>query len=596
MTALFTVGWISGQTPDRSGRWLIETQSGGGTWVPLILLEMAAESEGAYQGRVLSSSAPFAFSVESIVVSGTRLEIQIGAGEEILVIAGEFEGDRLQGSAGGMGLRNRPIRGRLLNQQQAETPTAPEPEEYNAFRMATMSPDPGGQLALLEAFVERYPHSSLLPRVYLQTVLQKAEMGAPAGEIREAVETAAEAASNPAETKKQIALMLAEADRLDLAEEIVREALSEVEDGSRIHAELLDALGWTLFRKGRTADAREILEEAFRLAPDAALTAMRLGAVLEQEGEDERAELLYADAYAASGHEAARERLEALYLRRRGSLDGLHERIDEIYLQRKPLFETGAYSGPVPTTPLLAELFSSSECLPCQAADYAFDGLMQYFPAAAVTVLSYHLHIPVPAPLASPAAQARASLYGVSSTPYAVFGGIEHFRGGGARQRAEALYQDYRRLIESILEREVLHVGLELEGSLAGGRVTGAVRLQSEEAEIDLDQVRVFVALVEKTAHFTGRNGVHFHHHLVRKFAAEPTAREASGAPYAFSIDLDAAEAELGQYMKDFQERTGLQVPEILNRLNRKELGLVAFAQNLTSGDVLAVASSDLSE
>lgn len=596
LIALLGVGLICGQAPDRSGRWLIETQSAGGNWVPLILLEMTSESAGAYQGRVLSSSAPFSFSVESIVVSGARLEVQLGAEQEILVITGDFVGDRLQGSAGGMGLRDRPIRGRHLNEHPDQTPEAPEPAEYNAFRMATMSPDPSRQLELLEAFAERFPRSSLLPRVHLQSLVKKVELGAPDQEIRAAVEMAAGAAPNPVETKKQGALMLVEADRLDLAEEIARGALTEVEAGTRIHAELLDALGWTLFRKGRTSEAREILEEAYRTAPDAALTSMRLGAVLEQEGQDEQAELLYARAYADSGHEAARERLEALYLRRWGSLDGLHERIDEAYLERKPLFETGAYSGPMPKTPLLAELFSSSECLPCQAADYAFDGLMQYFPSAAVTVLSYHLHIPMPAPLASPAAQARASLYHVSSTPYAVFGGTEHVRGGGPRQRAEALYRDYRRLIESILDRDTSHVALHLEGSLAGGRVTGAVRLQPDEEEFDLDEVGVFVALAEQTVHYTGRNGVHFHHHLVRKFAAEPMAREASGTPYAFSLDLDEVEQELDQYLKDFQSRTGLELPDILNRLNRKELALVAFAQDLTSGRILAVASQDLRE
>ena len=108
-----------------------------------------------------------------------------------------------------------------------------------------------------------------------------------------------------------------------------------------------------------------------------------------------------------------------LYEAEHGSLDGLHELLDEEFLKRGLPFEPGVYEGEASPTVVLGELFTGADCGPCLAADFAFDGLIEHYPDTELAVLEYHLHIPRPDPMTNAASLARKEYYGVNSTPQA---------------------------------------------------------------------------------------------------------------------------------------------------------------------------------
>jgi hypothetical protein len=242
---------------------------------------------------------------------------------------------------------------------------------------------------------------------------------------------------------------------------------------------------------------------------------------------------------------------------------------------------------------VLVELFTGAQCLPCVAADLAFDALEKTYKPAEVVLLQYHLHIPRPDALTSPAAEARAKLYGddADATPSILFDGKAGAPGGGSNTEAVEKYEEYCEAIDPLLEMPAGAV-LAVRASRKGNKV----EISAEVADLAQtgDKVRLRLALVEEQVAYKGSNGLAVHHHVVRSFpgGAEGVALKEKTAKKKFTIDLDELRKQLTTYLDEYGKKRPFPTKE--RPLELKKLAVVAFVQNDDTLEVLQAAQAEV--
>jgi hypothetical protein len=240
---------------------------------------------------------------------------------------------------------------------------------------------------------------------------------------------------------------------------------------------------------------------------------------------------------------------------------------------------------------VVAELFTGAQCGPCQSADYAFDGLIERFPESTVNVLEYHINVPGPDPMTTPDSVARARFYRIRSTPTALFSGTDKKGGGGPKTLAEMAFRDYLNTINAQLESgNPAQVELHVKNEQDAISVNGKVGLPGPVAATD--DLRLHIALVERTVHYTGSNGVHLHHNVVRKLlnGSDGTRITQPNLEFHQGGSLSAIEGEIKQHLVQVEKEWELTFPEPPVLLNRADLAIVAFVQNAQTYQILGSA------
>ena len=321
----------------------------------------------------------------------------------------------------------------------------------------------------------------------------------------------------------------------------------------------------------------------------------------EERGDDDRALEAYFSAAFIGNTREIKGRLEGAYTKKHGSIDGLHERIDETLMSVPLPFEPGEYqAGDATGRIVVPELFTGSECAPCVASDLAFDGLIARFDRGTVAILQYHLHIPGPDPLTNREVVERADYYDTHATPTVFVDGIRSGRGGGGVSRASRNFNTHKESIESRL-LEPPSVGLS---SLLLTREEDVLTFSGEvdlpdDSEVPLENARVRLMLLEETVHYTGRNGIHFHRFVVRKILSPPDGLDLYNAlgetTFSASVSLSDLSAGLEQYLDEFQEeyrerRSDFEWIEKLHDVDAGQLVAVAFVQDDESKEILQAA------
>ena len=290
-------------------------------------------------------------------------------------------------------------------------------------------------------------------------------------------------------------------------------------------------------------------------------------------------------AAAVDGYRDSEAKARALHKKLHGAEAGFDAALEvkwrELPFHPKPFAPAAAGSGKA----VLAELFTGSECPPCVAADLGFDGLLEAFTPKHLAVLEYHLPIPGPDPLMSPATKARQDYYGVTSTPTPFFDGERKSPGGGPRPRAEEKYLEYRGEIER-LALEAPAVAIEARAvRRAGGEVK--VSASFDKSVPDADRL---VVLVEKEARHRGANGIVFHKMVVRGLLVlDPSARTAEAV-----FDLAELARASVRYLEDYEKERGFTFKEKKAAADPGNLAVVVFVQDRASKKVLNAAFADV--
>jgi hypothetical protein len=243
---------------------------------------------------------------------------------------------------------------------------------------------------------------------------------------------------------------------------------------------------------------------------------------------------------------------------------------------------------------VLVELFTGAQCPPCVAADMAFDGLEKTYTPKEVVLLQYHVHIPGPDPLTNPETMARLQYYGdqVEGTPSIFFNGKPEAGGGGFAAHAAAKYDEYRKVIEPLLEKPT-PVKLEATAVRKGDKL----HITATASGIDKpgEKVRLRLVLVEEWARYRGGNGLSYHHRIVRQMPGGPQglALTKTAGKQDVTVEVDALRNKLAAYLINFTRTQG-PFPGSNRPLRLQDLRVVAFVQNDETKEVLQAVETPI--
>jgi hypothetical protein len=247
---------------------------------------------------------------------------------------------------------------------------------------------------------------------------------------------------------------------------------------------------------------------------------------------------------------------------------------------------------------VLAELFSGSGCSPCVIVDLAYEGLLQRYRREDVAVLVYHLHRPLPDPMANPLTELRAGYYKVRGAPSVAFDGnfIGDSIGGAAWDRAVVRYREFTAQIDRALTAPA---GAELKLSATPEGSMVKVKVLVDKVQTASEDLRLHVVLAEDLLRYTGENGIRFHPMVVRSMSAPHGTPVAANRPTTLEHAFDVAKiaADLKSYLDEFEknppgEYKGEEVKfrRKMDAIDPKNLSVVAFVQDHKTKQVLQTA------
>ena len=297
---------------------------------------------------------------------------------------------------------------------------------------------------------------------------------------------------------------------------------------------------------------------------------------------------------AAEGDRNAIASARNLYAKLNGS-SGINDNSANFYAELDKVRGTRPFQPPPFTPPanwkgkaVLAEVFTGSECGPCVAATYGFDGLKETYPTQYLAVLKYHLPIPTYDPMMNHATTKRQDYYKVNSTPTAIIDGVEKVPAGGGRTASFATFSRAKDVIDSFLTADA-NITIKASGVISGD----AVQVNCEFSKV-IESADYHVLLVQTEEEFKGANGIVTHKMVVRDIE---TIRPTDKATVTFNIPASekAAEAHIAAWGETVsQSRKGSKWPIKQNIIDRNKLKAVIFVQDTNSKQVYNAFVTDL--
>jgi hypothetical protein len=229
---------------------------------------------------------------------------------------------------------------------------------------------------------------------------------------------------------------------------------------------------------------------------------------------------------------------------------------------------------------VLAELFTGSHSQFCVAADRAFNALGKTFKPTEVIRLCYHLGLPLPDPLASPASKDREDFYGegASAVPTLLLNGKPAAPGGGDSGRAQEKYEQYVDAIAPLLE-EPAKAQLKVSAVRKGKKIhiTAEVDKLAEAGP----EVRLRLVLVEEKVNYKGKNGETVHECVVRFMPggrAGVALKTRKPLKKVYTIAVEDVREKLTAYLDKLAVKRPF--PDKKRPLLLRKLRVVAFVQN----------------
>ncbi|AMV38740.1 hypothetical protein [Planctomyces sp. SH-PL62] len=287
----------------------------------------------------------------------------------------------------------------------------------------------------------------------------------------------------------------------------------------------------------------------------------------------------------------------------------LDAQLDAEYHEKVPPFKPTPYEGrkkPGATQPVVLELFTGAQCPPCVAADVAFDALLKTYKPTDFIGLQYHLHIPGPDPLTNADAVARQGYYGdeVRGTPSTFFNGRSDGAGGGPMAASENKYNEYRGLIDEMLEQsgktevalDAKREGEEITIVASANSPTPAAKADAKDVKDAKSSLRLRLALTEESVRYVGGNKLRFHHHVVRALpgGAEGTELVDGKGKVELKVNLVELREKLNTYVSEYAKERPF--PAATPEIALKNLSVVAFVQDDLDKAILGAVSVPVAE
>jgi hypothetical protein len=340
------------------------------------------------------------------------------------------------------------------------------------------------------------------------------------------------------------------------------------------HAEIAGTL---LRQKGMGKVALEHARAAKKLLPEDADAKARVGilktlhAALAKAGRDKEAAAVKAD------------------------LDKVEAILDKEYHESVPPFKVTKFKGRKGKSDraVVMELFTGAQCPPCVAADVAFDGLQKAYKPGELILIQYHLHIPGPDPLTNRSTLARADYYNVRSTPSTFFNGKPQAGGGGGMERAEAKFDQYREIIDPLLE-EKPGAELNVKARRKGDKIAIEAKVSGLKEPGKTKRLRLL--LVEESIRYVGGNDLRFHHQVVRDLpgGAEGFALKKASSKHTAEVNLEELRKRLAGYLDEYAKERPF--PYSDRPLDLKGLRVIALVQDNDTKEILQGVQVEVEE
>jgi hypothetical protein len=340
------------------------------------------------------------------------------------------------------------------------------------------------------------------------------------------------------------------------------------------HAEIAGTL---LRQKGMGKVALEHARAARKLLPEDADAKARVGilktlhAALAKVGRDKEAAAVKVD------------------------LDKVQAVLDKEYHEKVPPFKVTKFKGREGKSDraVVMELFTGAQCPPCVAADVAFDALQKAYKPGELILIQYHLHIPGPDPLTNRSTLARADYYKVRSTPNTFFNGKPQAGGGGGMARAEAKFDQYREIIDPLLEKEP-GAELNVKARRKGDKIAIEAKVSGVKEPGEAKRLRLL--LVEESIRYVGGNDLRFHHQVVRDLpgGAEGFALKKASSKHTAEVDLKELRKRLAGYLDEYAKERAF--PYSDRPLALKGLRVIALVQDNDTHEILQGVQVEVEE
>lgn len=263
--------------------------------------------------------------------------------------------------------------------------------------------------------------------------------------------------------------------------------------------------------------------------------------------------------------------------------------LDREYLAKMPPFKGEPFAGRKSKSEraVFFELFTGAACPPCVAADLAFDVLTKTYKPGELVLIQYHVHIPGPDPLTNPDTEARWKYYGaaVRGVPASLFNGKAAAGGGGGVANAEKKYDQYREVIDPLLEERAF-ARLSAHAKQTGDRVDINVEVTDLAGPGSDKKLRILLA--EETIRYAGPNKIRFHHNVVRAMPGGTQGQSllAAASKHKASIDLAELRGRLNKYLDNYQANVR-PFANPARPLEFANLRVIAFVQDDATREIL---------
>jgi hypothetical protein len=491
----------------------------------------------------------------------------------------------------------------------ASAQTASLPPDRKAFSEASRIKEPDKKIQALEKFIADFPKSSAVYSAH-QAIFETLLKSQP--DQKERILEQANKAIEKAQDYTKPFLYDTLANKLfqagillDEAEKFANKGLALTEEELLKQAKQRKAgyyatLGRIYLKQGKLKEAEQHLKQAREFNPNLSSASIGLAELYAKQGNEKQALEAYANA-AVSGKlpAEARAQFESLYRKSNsGSLKGLEELLDQKYAKLNPppvKVEHYRPSAKRSAHTVLAEVFTGAGCGPCIAADLGFDAMMERYKREELTVLMYHLHIPLPDPMTNLATQARGKFYSVQGVPsYALDG--KSSGGGGSRDMTQGFYDRVNPDVEKQLE---VAAGADLKLDVALDNSTVKAKVAVSNIKSESDKLKLHIVLAEDKLRYTGENGVRFHPMVVRSVAGPEygglpiTAKD--GQNFEWSFDLTTIATEIKKHLDEYEQAghrgESFTFSEKKGQIDPGNLTVVAFVQDEKSKAVLQAAT-----
>ncbi|MEZ6140536.1 MAG: hypothetical protein R3B84_08195 [Zavarzinella sp.] len=282
----------------------------------------------------------------------------------------------------------------------------------------------------------------------------------------------------------------------------------------------------------------------------------------------------------------------------------LEPRVYADYLRNQFPFQPEAYAGRKAASNRVAvvELFTGSESEGSVGVDLAVTGLLQSYKPTELLVLSYHVNIPGPDPLANAETDERLNFYIIDqekqNTPAIFINGKEELSGGGSAKLARAKYAAYKELIDPWLEKPA-EAKLAVAATGKGDDIT--IKVNYADIAKPGEKIILRFVVTEERVRFKAGNGQIYHHAVVRATPGGtkgfPLTEKTGEKSLAIKVsELKANQIKAMDNLEARALRAGVNFKFSSRPLDFKNLQVVALIQNDETKEIIQAAAVALPE